>query len=38
MLTPDDVALAVLFLATLPPAIILEEMMLLPKGLLADPW
>lgn len=33
MLRPEDVALACLFLATLPPHIILEELMLLPRDL-----
>lgn len=33
MLRPDDVALACLFLATLPPHIVLEELMLLPRDL-----
>jgi NAD(P)-dependent dehydrogenase (short-subunit alcohol dehydrogenase family) len=38
MLSSDDVALAVVFLATLPPEIVLEEMMLLPRSLLVEPW
>ena len=38
MLGPDDVALAVMFLATLPPEIVLEELMLLPRRLLLEPW
>jgi NADP-dependent 3-hydroxy acid dehydrogenase YdfG len=38
MLSADDVALVVLFLATLPSHIVVEEVMPLPRGLLADPW
>ncbi|MBP1705354.1 MAG: short-chain dehydrogenase/reductase [Chloroflexi bacterium] len=38
MLAPEDVALAVLFLATLPAHIVLEELLLLPRGLLVEPW
>jgi NAD(P)-dependent dehydrogenase (short-subunit alcohol dehydrogenase family) len=38
MLRPDDVALVVLFLATLPGGIVLEELMPLPRSLLAEPW
>jgi NADP-dependent 3-hydroxy acid dehydrogenase YdfG len=38
MLHPDDVALAVLFLATLPPHVVLEELLLVPRGLLVEPW
>jgi 3-oxoacyl-[acyl-carrier protein] reductase len=38
MLSPEDVAELVVFLATLPTRIVLEELMVLPRGLLADPW
>lgn len=38
MLSAEDVALVALFLATLPPHVILEEVMPLPRGLLAEPW
>jgi NADP-dependent 3-hydroxy acid dehydrogenase YdfG len=38
MLSADDVALVVLFLATLPSHIVVEEVMPLPRGLLAEPW
>jgi 3-oxoacyl-[acyl-carrier protein] reductase len=38
MLHPDDVALAVLFLATLPEHIVLEELLLVPRDLLVHPW
>jgi NADP-dependent 3-hydroxy acid dehydrogenase YdfG len=38
MLSAEDVALIALFLATLPPHIILEEVMPLPRGLLVEPW
>jgi NADP-dependent 3-hydroxy acid dehydrogenase YdfG len=38
MLAPDDVALAVLFLATLPRHIVLDELMLLPRALMVEPW
>jgi NADP-dependent 3-hydroxy acid dehydrogenase YdfG len=38
MLSADDVALVALFLATLPSHIVLEEVMVLPRGLLAEPW
>jgi NADP-dependent 3-hydroxy acid dehydrogenase YdfG len=38
MLHPDDVALAVLFLATLPDHIVLEELLLVPRDLLVHPW
>jgi 3-oxoacyl-[acyl-carrier protein] reductase len=38
MLAADDVALGVVFLATLPVGIVLEEMMMLPRSLLAEPW
>ena len=38
MLQPDDVALAVLFLATLPAHIVLEEVLLLPRDLVVQPW
>ena len=38
MLSAEDVALVALFLATLPPHVILEEVMVLPRGLLAEPW
>ncbi len=38
MLRADDVALAALFLATLPPHVVVEELMMLPRGLLAQPW
>ena len=38
MLSADDVAYLALFLATLPNAIVLEESLLVPRGLLVDPW
>jgi NADP-dependent 3-hydroxy acid dehydrogenase YdfG len=38
MLHPDDVALAVLFLVTLPEHIVLEELLLVPRDLLVNPW
>ena len=38
MLQPDDVALAVLVLATLPAHIVLEELLLLPRDLVVEPW
>ncbi len=38
MLQPDDIALAVLFLATLPEHIVLEELLLVPRELLVHPW
>jgi NADP-dependent 3-hydroxy acid dehydrogenase YdfG len=38
MLRADDVALVALFLATLPPNVILEEILILPRGLLVEPW
>jgi 3-oxoacyl-[acyl-carrier protein] reductase len=38
MLAPEDVTLAVLFLATLPGHIVLEELLLLPRDLLVAPW
>lgn len=38
MLHPDDVALAVLFLATLPEHVVLEELLLESRELLVHPW
>jgi 3-oxoacyl-[acyl-carrier protein] reductase len=38
MLAADDVAYMALVMATLPADIVLEESMLLPRGLLRDPW
>lgn len=38
MLRADDVALVALFLATLPSHVILEEVLLVPRGLLVEPW
>jgi NADP-dependent 3-hydroxy acid dehydrogenase YdfG len=38
MLTADDVALVALFLATLPNRIVLEEVLMVPRGLLVEPW
>ncbi len=38
MLRADDVALVALFLATLPPHVVLDEVLMLPRGLLVDPW
>jgi NADP-dependent 3-hydroxy acid dehydrogenase YdfG len=38
MLSADDVAYLALVLATLPNAIVLEESLLVPRGLLVDPW
>ncbi|HEX5949675.1 MAG TPA: SDR family oxidoreductase [Actinomycetota bacterium] len=38
MLQADDVALVALFLTTLPAHVVLDEVMMLPRGLLVDPW
>lgn len=38
MLRADDVALVALFLATLPPHVVLDEVLMLPRGLLVHPW
>jgi NAD(P)-dependent dehydrogenase (short-subunit alcohol dehydrogenase family) len=38
MLSADDVAYVSLFLASLPSSIVLEEVMMLPRGLLVEPW
>ncbi len=38
MLSADDVAYVALILATLPPSIIVEELMMLPRDLLVSPW
>jgi NADP-dependent 3-hydroxy acid dehydrogenase YdfG len=38
MLAPEDVALGVVFLATLPGHIVLEELLLVPRDLLVEPW
>jgi 3-oxoacyl-[acyl-carrier protein] reductase len=38
MLSADDIAYVALFLATLPPSIVVEEVMILPRGLLTAPW
>ena len=38
MLSADDVAYVALFLATLPASIVLEEVLMLPRGLLVAPW
>lgn len=38
MLRAEDVALVALFLATLPQHVVLEEVTMLPRGLLAQPW
>ncbi len=38
MLSTDDVAYVALFLATLPSSIVVEELMMLPRGLLVEPW
>jgi 3-oxoacyl-[acyl-carrier protein] reductase len=38
MLSADEVAYVALFLATLPPSIVLEEVMMLPRALLVAPW
>jgi NADP-dependent 3-hydroxy acid dehydrogenase YdfG len=38
MLSADDVAHLILFLAKLPAHMVLEELMVLPRGLLAEPW
>jgi NADP-dependent 3-hydroxy acid dehydrogenase YdfG len=38
MLTATDVAYVALFLATLPPSIVVEELMMLPRDLLVSPW
>ncbi|MGZ4109906.1 MAG: SDR family oxidoreductase [Actinomycetota bacterium] len=38
MLTADEVAYVALFLATLPPSIVLEEVLMVPRGLLVAPW
>lgn len=38
MLSADDVAYVALFLASLPSSIVLEEVMMLPRDLLVEPW
>jgi NADP-dependent 3-hydroxy acid dehydrogenase YdfG len=38
MLTADQVAYVALFLATLPNDMVVEELMVLPRGLLVSPW
>jgi NAD(P)-dependent dehydrogenase (short-subunit alcohol dehydrogenase family) len=38
MLRADDVAYLAVVLATLPPSIVLEEALMLPRGLLVEPW
>ena len=38
MLSPEDVANVALFLATLPSHVILEEVMVVPRGLFVEPW
>ncbi len=38
MLSADDVAYVALFLATLPASIVLEEVLMLPRDLLVEPW
>lgn len=38
MLRGEDVALVTLFLATLPGHVVLDEVLMLPRGLLVDPW
>jgi 3-oxoacyl-[acyl-carrier protein] reductase len=38
MLSADDVAYVALFLATLPPGVIVEELLMLPRELLVSPW
>jgi 3-oxoacyl-[acyl-carrier protein] reductase len=38
MLAPDEVAYVALFLATLPSSIVLEEVLMVPRGLLVAPW
>ncbi|HEU4354984.1 MAG TPA: SDR family oxidoreductase [Actinomycetota bacterium] len=38
MLRAEDVALVALFLATLPEHVVLDEVLMLPRGLLVDPW
>ena len=38
MLSADDVAYVALLLATLPSSIVVEELMMLPRGLLVAPW
>ena len=38
MLSADDVAYVALFLATLPPGIVVEELLMLPRELLVSPW
>lgn len=38
MLSADDVAYVALFLASLPSSIVVEEVMMLPRGLLVTPW
>jgi 3-oxoacyl-[acyl-carrier protein] reductase len=38
MLSADDVAYVALLLATLPQHIVVEELMMLPRGLLITPW
>lgn len=38
MLRAEDVALVALFLATLPEHVVLDEVLMLPRGLRVDPW
>jgi NADP-dependent 3-hydroxy acid dehydrogenase YdfG len=38
MLRAEDVALVALFLATLPEHVVLDEVLMLPRGLIVDPW
>jgi 3-oxoacyl-[acyl-carrier protein] reductase len=38
MLSADEVAYVALFLATLPSSIVLEEVLMVPRGLLVAPW
>jgi NADP-dependent 3-hydroxy acid dehydrogenase YdfG len=38
MLSADDVAYVALLLATMPQHIVVEELMMLPRGLLVTPW
>jgi 3-oxoacyl-[acyl-carrier protein] reductase len=38
MLSADEVAYVALFLATLPTTIVLEEVLMLPRDLLVEPW
>jgi NADP-dependent 3-hydroxy acid dehydrogenase YdfG len=38
MLRAEDVAMVALFVATLPSHVVLDEVLMLPRGLIEDPW